>query len=82
MRAAERVRDDDKVEETQSLAEAEGEKWRRRRENDRPDKATQTPCTSQSTFPLPPGTADSDVQPCRLPPSLAKGLHWGRIGCS
>ena len=20
--------------------------------------------------------------PCRLPPSLAKGLHWGRIGCS
>ena len=32
MRAAEQARDDDRVEETQSLAEeAEGEKWRRRK---------------------------------------------------
>ena len=27
------------------------------------------------------GLHDSEL-PCRLPPSLAKGLHWGRIGCS
>ena len=46
-RAAEQAHDDDRVEEAQSSAEeVEGEKWRRRKERDRPDFAKQTLCTS------------------------------------